>query len=203
MADMDDPAAAPAPDKLDDLFLAWRRGEAGAFDSLFSQLYEHMRRLAHAQATRAGAAAGETMRTTAIVHEAYLRLAGNPAMDVQGREHFISLAARAMRFVLVDHARRKTADKHGGGMFQVTLGDSPEMIAATPTADEVLLVDQALERLSALSPRQAQVFELRAFGGLTIEEIAALLDISRETTKRDWQKARLFIARALDADAAP
>lgn len=197
------PASDPAApgDDMQALFLAWRRGESGAFDSLFSLLYDQLRTLAHRQAARAGA--GETLRTTAVVHEAYLRLANNPQMDIEGREHFISLAARAMRFVLVDHARAKSSAKQGGNALPVTLDEARGFASHDPTADEVLLVDQTLEQLAALDARQARVFELRTFGGLTIDEIAGVLGIAPATVKRDWDKAKLFVARVLGDHATP
>lgn len=195
----------PAPDPpaphadLDALFAAWRRGETGTFDDLFALLYEQLRGLAHRQVARAGA--GDTLRTTSVLHEAYLRLAGSPRIRVEGREHFFSLAARAMRFVLVDYARQHASGKRGGSVPVVALDEAHEIAAPEATAEEVLLVDQALERLAALDARQARVFELRVFGGLTVDEIAELLGIARATVKRDWDKAKLYVARELSGGA--
>lgn len=183
------------PDELDQLFTSWRRGDTGAFDKLFAQLYEQLRVLAHRQSVRAGA--GDTLRTTAVLHEAYLRLADSQKVDVQGREHFFSLAARAMRFVLVDHARKHMSEKRGSGAAQVAIEEIGELVSLEATAEEVLHVNQALERLIALDPRQARVFELRVFGGLTVDEVAELLAVPRATIKRDWQKAKLYVAREL------
>lgn len=199
MAEPDEASERPSETELDALFLAWRNGESGAFDALFAGLYEQLRLLAHRQLSRSGG--GDTLRTTSIVHEAYLRLAGGPQVDVKGREHFFSLAARAMRFVLVDYARMNTADKRGGAAMMLTMGAAADVAAAAGSAEDVLVVDQALERLAGLDARQAQVFELRAFGGLTVEEVADLIGVAPATVKRDWDKARLFIARELAADA--
>ena len=186
---------APSRDEFHDLFLTWQRGEKGAFDALFSLLYDQLRDLAHSQASRVGAS--DTLRTTSVVHEAYMRLAGNPQLQVEGREHFLSLAARAMRFVLVDYARRRSSGKQGGDALMVTLGEAGDFAGHEPAADELLIVDQALERLAALDVRQARVFELRTFGGLSVDEIADMLDIANATVKRDWNKAKLYVARAL------
>lgn len=199
MAEPDEASDRPQETDLDALFVAWRNGEGGAFDTLFATLYEQLRLLAHRQLSRSGG--GETLRTTSIVHEAYLRLAGGPQVEVEGREHFFSLAARAMRFVLVDYARMNTADKRGGAALMLTMGAAADVAAAAASAEEVLVVDQALERLAGLDSRQAQVFELRAFGGLTVEEVADLIGVAPATVKRDWDKARLFVARELAADA--
>lgn len=199
MAEPDEASDRPQERDLDALFLAWRNGEGGAFDTLFATLYEQLRLLAHRQLSRSGG--GDTLRTTSIVHEAYLRLAGSPQVEVEGREHFFSLAARAMRFVLVDYARMNTADKRGGAALMLTMGAAADVAAAAASAEEVLVVDQALERLAGLDSRQAQVFELRAFGGLTVEEVADLIGVAPATVKRDWDKARLFVARELAADA--
>lgn len=190
---------APPGDNLTDLFLSWRREEPGALDSLFASLYEQLRTLAHRQVARVRA--GDTLRTTAVVHEAYLRLAGSASVSVEGREHFISLAARAMRFVLVDYARKQSSEKQGGSIQLVAIEEAHDLAALEATADEVLLVDQALGRLIALDPRQAQVFELRVFGGLTVDEVAELLQVARATVKRDWQKATLYVTRELSVGA--
>lgn len=194
-----DGTATPGTAELNALFLAWRSGETGAFDALFAALYEQLRLLAHRQMARGRL---DTLCTTSIVHEAYLRLAGGPGIDVEGREHFLSLAARAMRFVLVDHARMSAADKRGGAALVVTMGAAADVAASTASADEVLVVDQALTRLAELDARQAQVFELRAFGGLTVDEVAGVIGVAPATVKRDWDKARLFVARELAADSA-
>lgn len=185
----------PVAADLNELFLAWRNGETGAFDALFAALYQQLRALAHRQASRNGGSG--TLQTTSVVHEAYLRLAGSPQIEVEGREHFFSLAARAMRFVLVDYARMSGSDKRGGDALMVTMGAADDVAVASASADEVLAVDQALERLAELDSRQAQVFELRAFGGLTVDEIADLIGVARTTVKRDWDKAKLFVAREL------
>lgn len=186
----------PLPNtRIDALFDAWRRGEKGAFDGVFSVLYEQLHQLARRQAARGGA--DETLRTTALLHEAYMRLADSSGAGIQSREHFFSLAARAMRFVLVDHARRHQSDKRGGGAPKMALDDAGQIAVGDAQADEILMADQALERLAQLDARQAKVFELRTFGGLGVDEVGELLDIAPATVKRDWEKAKLFVAREL------
>lgn len=199
---MEDPRPEPAGAREDvtGLFLSWRRGEPQAFNVLFEQLYDELRKLAHAQ--RARARPGETLHTTALVHEAYLRLIDSTRVDVREREHFLALAARAMRFVLVDAARERMAKKRGGDQQHVELHDVV-VVNPAPTAEQLLIVDRALDRLSGLDARQAQVFEMRAFGGLSVDETASVLEVSPKTVKRDWRKARMFLTRELAAGNPP
>ncbi len=166
-------------------------GRTGAFDELLPLLYDELRVLAVAQLRREHP--DHTLQPTALVHEAYLRLVGQDAA-FDGRAHFMSVAALAMRRILTDHARRRAAAKRAGGV-QVTLDDGH---AATPDRDdEVLAVDEALERLAALSARQARLVELRYFVGLSIEETANALGISVATAKRDWVVAKGWLQREL------
>lgn len=181
-------------DDVTGLFLSWRRGESQAFNVLFEQLYDELRKLARGQLARARP--GETLRTTALVHEAYLRLIDSTRVDVREREHFLALAARAMRFVLVDAARERMAQKRGGDQQRVELHDVV-VVNPGPTAEQLLIVDRALDRLSGLDARQARVFEMRAFGGLSVDETASVLEVSPKTVKRDWRKARMFLTREL------
>lgn len=187
-------------DDVTGLFLSWRRGEPQAFNVLFEQLYDELRKLARGQLARARP--GETLRTTALVHEAYLRLIDSTRIDVREREHFLALAARAMRFVLVDAARERMAKKRGGDQQRVELHDVV-VVNPGPTAEQLLIVDRALDRLSGLDARQARVFEMRAFGGLSVDETASVLEVSPKTVKRDWRKARMFLTRELAAGEHP
>ena len=170
-------------------------GPAGPDSLTFEALYDERHSLAHLQIRRARP--GETLRTTALLHEAYLKLARGPF--VNDRVHFLSLAARAMRQVLVDHARSHTALKRGAGRPFATLGDvAPEVQA---DAVEVLAIDAALEKLQGANQRLARVVELRFFGGLSVEETAEVLDASTATVKRDWRAARAFLLTALSPSA--
>ena len=163
-----------------------------ALDRVFSLAYEELRRLA--QSVRRNDP-GATISPTTLVNEAWLRLAATPAVANTSPQHFKRIAARAMRQVLVDIARKRTADKRGGAnAIAITLDDS----AATPTAgDDVLALDSALDLLARVSPRQAQMVECRFFGGLDGAETAALLDVSEATVLRDWRAARAWLAAEL------
>ncbi len=173
--------------------IAWREGRPEAPGELFPLVYEELRKLARGQLRRHPA--GETLRPTALVHEAYLKLIDRTRVRVNDREHFFALAARAMRQILVDHARRRSAAKRGGGAMHTVLSeeDSPVELQAV----ELLSLDDALTGLESLEPRLAKVVELRFFGGLSVEEVAAALDISPRTVKRDWRKARAFLYTAI------
>ena len=166
--------------------------DKSALDDLFSLAYEELRRLA---ATVHGDQASATLSPTALVHEAWLKLAGSESFAATSPLHFKRIAARAMRQVLVDAARRRNAEKRGGGAALVTFDDALEVPDAT--AADVLALDAALEGLARVSPRQAQLVESRFFGGLEVRETAALLDVSEATVLRDWRAARAWLSRAL------
>jgi RNA polymerase sigma factor (TIGR02999 family) len=165
--------------------------ERRALDDLFSAAYEELRRLA-ASVRRNDPAA--TLSPTALVNEAWLKLADSPAVADTSPLHFKRIAARAMRQVLVEAARRRTADKRGGGAAIVTFDDA---IGSVTTADDVLGLDAALEALAKLEPRQALMVESRFFGGLDVAETAQLLDVSEATVLRDWRAAKAWLSRAL------
>ena len=170
---------------------AGRSGDPAAWDALYTQLYDELRTLA--RRVRAGRA-GATLSTTALVHEAYLRL--HPSAELSGdqRADFFAVAAWAMRKVLVDAARRRYAGKRGGGYEPVTLGDD----APSPVRpDELIALDEALERLRAMDERRAQVVDYRFFAGLTTHEIAELLGTSVSTVERDWRTARAWLVQEL------
>jgi RNA polymerase sigma factor (TIGR02999 family) len=171
---------------ITELLLAYRGGEQEAYDRLFPLVYEHLRAVAHAQLRRERV--GHTLSTTALVHEAYLKLADVARLDVRDRAHFLGVAARAMRQVLVSYARGHRAEKRGGGLEPVDL-DAAEL-AVEERAEVLIALDDALTRLGALSPRLAQVVECRFFGGLTEEETAQVLGVAERTVRRDWVKAR-------------
>ncbi|MFO7587727.1 MAG: sigma-70 family RNA polymerase sigma factor [Gemmatimonadota bacterium] len=171
------------------LLRAARDGDRAALDRLLPLLYEDLRAVAEREMRRE--ASGHTLQPTALVHEAYLRLTG-AAESAADRAHFLAIAARAMRQVLVDHARRRSAAKRGGGMAPTTLTDG---IGGGPLdAEEILALDRALE---TLEPRQRRVVECRFFAGMEETEIAAALDLSERTVRRDWAKARAWLYREL------
>jgi RNA polymerase sigma-70 factor, ECF subfamily len=167
--------------------------DRNALDELFSAAYEELRRLA--SSVRAGDPS-ETLSSTALVNEAYLKLAAAPRFAAVSPLHFRRIAARAMRQVLVEAARRRTAEKRGGGDPLVTLDDARDGEASTP--EDVLQLDLALQALAEMHPRQANVVELRFFGGLDAVETAQLLGVSEITVRRDWRAARVWLARELE-----
>ncbi|CAA9312931.1 MAG: Gll4071 protein [uncultured Gemmatimonadetes bacterium] len=171
----------------------------GPLDRAFPQVYDELRLLAHRQLDRE--AEGHTLGTTALVHEAYLRLAGSGGVEWHDRGHFFALAATAMRRILVDHARRRGADKRGGAPRPVPLEDAAAL-AIEERAGMLVALDEALERLAALDARQARVIECRFFGGLTEEETAQAVGVGLRTVKRDWAKARAWLYQELFLDAS-
>jgi RNA polymerase sigma factor (TIGR02999 family) len=160
-----------------------------AEDALFASLYQELRALARREIRRRGRT--ESLDTTALIHEAYLKLAAASRTQVANRGHFLALACRVMRQVLVDHVRRNGALKRGTGLCQ-TLGDN-EQIPTVSSGEDLLTLDQALDKLESLEPRLARMVELRFFGGLSVEEAAESLEISVATVKRDWLRARAFL----------
>jgi RNA polymerase sigma-70 factor, ECF subfamily len=170
---------------------AERGVERHALDELFSAAYEELRRLASAVRRNDP---GATISPTGLVNEAWLKLADSPAVANTSPLHFKRIAARAMRQVLVEAARRRNAEKRGGGAAIVTFDDA---MGALTTADDVLALDAALESLALIAPRQAQMVESRFFGGLDVTETAALLDVSEATVLRDWRAAKAWLAREL------
>lgn len=187
----------PAED-ITGILSAWGKGDARAIDRLFPLVYGELRALAR---RRAGRGRGETLRTTALVHEAYLRLVDQNRATFENRRHFFAVAAKVMRRLVVDHARDRSAHKRGGGVSPVTLGD--EAIAAPGAPVDLLALDQALGRLEGLEPRLGRLVELRYFAGLTLEETAEALEISPATVKRDWFKARAFLLQEMGGGGSP
>lgn len=163
---------------------------------LFDELYQELRRLAHRQLAR-GRRPGATLNTTALVHEAFVKLESAGRVEVRDREHFRALAARAMRQVLVDAARTRQAAKRGAGVAAVDLEDASPSV--NDLVEEVLAVDAALVLLAGLDERLAQVVEWRVFAGMSEEEIAGTLGVTSRTVRRDWQKARAFLVKELGA----
>lgn len=181
---------------LTDLLLEYRN-DSRAVDRLFPLIYEELRRVAHLHLKRERR--GHTLGTTALVHEAYIRLVDITRVQWQDRAHFLSMAARAMRRILVDHARSHCAARRGRGVAPEELSD--EIAAADGQADELVALDDALERLGALNPRLVQVVEHRYFAGMTEDETAEALGVTARTVRRDWVKARGLLRRALGASA--
>lgn len=194
MALMTAPAAGPT-----ELLLAWGRGDGAAFDQLVPLVHDELRRLARRYMVNERP--DHTLQATALVNEAYLRLIEIRHVQWQDRAHFLAMAARVMRRILVDAARAHGSGKRGDGIQKLALTEASDV---SPTRHVDLgTLDEALERLAAAYPRHSQVVELRFFGGLTLDETAEVLEVSRDTVKRDWQFAKLWLLRALADERSP
>lgn len=170
-----------------------RQGNRAAYDQLFSLVYDELRPIARRQLRREQP--GHTLRTTALVHEAYVKLAGGPVDELQDRARFFGIAARAMRQVLVDYARQRNAAKRGAGAHKTSLTGKP--IGFKVAMEEVLALDTALDRLAEFDPRLRDVVECRYFGGLSATETAEVLRVGERTVERDWVKARAWLYKEL------
>ncbi len=189
---------APSKDEVTRLLAAAREGDVEARDALYSLVYDELRRLArrHLQGERAG----HTLQPTALVHEAYLRLAGEEQEEWANRGHFFAACAEAIRRILVEHARSRARHKRGGGWRRVSLAQSA--LAAPEPSIDLIALDEALRRLAALDPPRARVVELRFFGGLTVEQTAGFLGLSVPTVVRSWRLAKAWLYRELDGEDA-
>ena len=184
----------PVVTEVTQLLIAWSEGDSEALDRLIPLVYQELRQLArhHMRKERAG----HTLETTALIHEAYLRLIDAKQVQIKNRAHFFGVSARLMRQILVDAARARGYEKRGGGAQQVSL-DAALTVTQKPEAD-LLAIDEALSALATLDLRKSQVVEMRFFGGLTEAEIATVLDVSIETVKRDWRLAKSWLRMKLD-----
>jgi RNA polymerase sigma-70 factor (ECF subfamily) len=189
---------APGPSTVTRLIIEWRHGNESALERLMPIVYAELRRMAHRQMRQQRP--GHTLQTTALLHEAYLRLAGDPHKALRNRAHFFGLAATAMRHILVDHARTRHREKRGGAYQPVSFD---EAVIFTERAAELLALDDALTTLTTLHPRQSRVVEMRYFGGLSVEETAEVLEVSPDTVMRDWRAAKTWLHRELSRGAAP
>ena len=178
------------------LLLRARSGDSSALADVFPLIYEELRRLARQQLRREPD--GHTLSPTALVHEAYMRLVDYSRVEWASRAHFLAIASTAMRRILVDHARAHRSLKRGGGLKPVSI-DAVE-VGAAEGADVLVAIDEALERLRQVEPRQAQVVECRFFGGMTEEETAEALGIGLRTAKRDWARAKSWLHREVAAE---
>ena len=172
-------------------------GNREAMDRLLALVYDQLRTMAHQQRLRWQGK--ETLNTTALVHEAYMRLAGGAQLDLESRKHFLRVAAQAMRYILLDHAKAKKAQKRGGHQQRVDFDEA--LVITEKEADELIAIDEALTRLKQINARQSDVIECRFFAGLTIEETAMVLGHSSATIKRDWQRARAWLLREIQREA--
>ena len=187
------PSAKPlkeaAPHEITKLLKDWSGGDSTALDRVIPLVYEELHRLAHQHMRRERA--GHLLQTSALINEAYLRLMEQPELNLENRTHFFGIAARLMRQILVDEARKRNSAKRGGGGIQVSLTEASNV--ALEQAANVVALDDALKTLESIDGRQSEIVELRFFGGLSIEETAEVLNVSPGTVMRDWTFARAWL----------
>ena len=183
---------------LTGLLIKWRQGDAAALDRLIPLAYAELRRIAHRYMR--DERRNHPLQTTALVHEAYLRLIDVKRVDWQSRNQFYAVSARMMRRILVEEARKRNADKRGADASYVAMDEA--LLPAPERGADVLALEDALERLEALDERKARVVELRCFAGLSVPETAEVLGVSEETVFRDWRMAKLWLRRELSAPSA-
>ncbi len=187
------PDVAPTSSRqVSELLLHWGNGDRKALEAILPLVYNELRRLARFNLRQQRP--NHTLQTTALVHEVYLRLAGDKSVHVENRAHFLGMAAQLMRWILVDYERNRRAAKRGVGLTRITLDQS----IASPQRDvDLLALDEALDRLAKLDSQQSQIIELRYFGGLSIEDTSEFLGVSPATVKRSWASARAWLLREM------
>lgn len=181
------------------LLVAWGKGDEAALNQLVPLVEQELHRIA--RRCMAGERAGHSLQATALVNEAYLRLIDTQQVNWQDRAHFLAMSARLMRRILVDRARSKGYQKRGGGAVKVTFTEA--LPVANERGHDLIALDDALVALSAVDPRKSKVIELRFFGGLTVEETAAILEVSAETVMRDWKFAKAWLLREMRGSGTP
>ena len=189
--------ATVSSDNLTSLLVEWQAGDKTALDRLTPLVYDELRRIAHRYVRRERD--GHTLETTALVNEAYVRLAGSKNIAWESRSHFFAATAQVMRHVLIDHARRRLYAKRGGDARHVALDDAVSEMTEQ-RADELIVLDEALAELAKFDTRKARVVEMRYFGGLSLEETAEALSISLMTVRRDWRAAKAWLFRRMKAE---
>jgi RNA polymerase sigma factor (TIGR02999 family) len=185
---------ADSSKQVSELLLYWGNGDRKALEAILPLVYDELRRLAHYHLQQQRP--NQTLQTTALVHEAYLRLAEEKSLHVKDRGHFLGIAAQLMRWILVDYERNRRAAKRGAGATRLTLDSSVAARSQGPDVD-LLALDEALDRLAKLDSQQSQIIELRYFGGLSIEDTSEFLSISPATVKRSWASARAWLLREM------
>src|ERR1044072_4232300 len=182
-----------APQEVTQLLADWCKGDPSALDKLFPLVHAELRRIARRQMSHERP--GHTLQATALVNEAYLKLAGQQSFEWQNRAHFFAVCAQVMRHILIDHARAHARDKRGGGAIQVSLNDVA--VVADEQSGDFLSFAEDLRRLESLDPQKGKIVELRYFGGLSIEETAEVLNISPRTVRREWQRSKAWLYRMI------
>jgi RNA polymerase sigma-70 factor (ECF subfamily) len=188
--------AAPTTEQVTELLQAWRQGDEAALDRLLPVVHRELRRLARRYMFRERS--GHTLQATALVNEAYLRLVNARQVDWKNRAHFFALSAQVMRRILVDSARAHNDQKRGGGNPRVTLDE--DFMGAQEKCHDLVALDDALKALAAVDPRKDRVVELRFFAGLSVEETAEVLKVSRNTVLRDWRLAKMWLKREMNKE---
>lgn len=183
----------PSSEEITGLLLAWGGGDKAALDKLLPLVYRELKRLAHLQMRRERS--GDTLQTTALVNEAYLRLVDYERTAPRDRAHFFAIAAQAMRRILIERARIRRSAKRGSDAHKISLDEAEEV--PYERAADLLALDDALTNLSVIDPRKAQIVELKYFGGMTTDETAEVLGISTPTVERDWQTAKIWLHREI------
>jgi RNA polymerase sigma factor (TIGR02999 family) len=182
-----------SPQEVTRLLADWGKGDRSALDKLFPLVHAELRRIARRQMSQERA--GHTLQATALVNEAYLKLAGQEGFEWHDRAHFYAVCAQVMRHILIDHARGHARDKRGGGAIQVSLNEVTVMPAEQ--AGDFIALDEALRALEAVDAQKGRIVELRCFGGLSIEETAEVLKISPRTVRREWRRAKAWLYRMI------
>jgi RNA polymerase sigma factor (TIGR02999 family) len=185
-----------AAHNVTELLVAWSGGDEQSLERLTPLVYDELRRLARRHLAHER---GETLQPTALVHEAYMRLIDQRSVNWRNRAHFFAIAARLMRRILIDHARRRVAERRGGGAVHVSLAEAGEVSIARSA--ELLALDEALDELATVDARKSQVVELRFFGGLSVQGTAEALGVSEVTVMRDWSTARAWLHRSITGSA--
>jgi len=182
-----------SPQEVTQLLADWGKGDRSALDKLLPLVHAELRRMARRQMSQERP--GHTLQATALVNEAYLKLAGQQEFEWQNRAHFFAVVAQVMRHILIDHARAHTRDKRGGGAIQVSLDET--VVLAEGQTEQLIALDEALRSLEVVDPQKSKIVELRYFGGLSIEETADVLNISPRTVRREWQRAKAWLYRMI------
>jgi RNA polymerase sigma factor (TIGR02999 family) len=188
--------AAPSSYPVTELLSRWSQGDLAARDALVPLVYDELRRIARRCLSQKSS--DHTLQPTALVHEAYLKLVRSDSVNWRDRVHFFAMSAQMMRQILIDHARKASAAKRGGSAVTVVLEDAPDPSGGNNL--DLIALDDAMNRLASLDPRQCKIVELRFFGGLSIEETAEAVEISPATAKREWATARVWLHRAMNSN---
>ena len=189
---------AISPQEVTQLLADWSKGDRSALDKLFPLVDAELRRIARRQMSQERP--GHTLQATALVNEAYLKLAGQEGFELQGRAHFFAVCAQVMRHILIDHARAHARDKRGGGAIQVSLNETSAIVGEK--AEDFLALDDALRFLERVDPQKGKIVELRYFAGLSIGQTAELLNISPRTVRREWQRSKAWLYRMITEGTA-